>query len=53
MKRLYKQASSIKQNTKGIELVKYVNKYLKNDKILIFTGFRKTQDYLYKILTII
>jgi predicted RecB family nuclease len=51
LKRLYKQASSIKENTKGNELLKYVNKYLKNEKILIFTSFKKTQEYLYKLLT--
>jgi len=51
LKKLYKQAISIKENTKGIELLKYINKYLKDEKILIFTSFRKTQEYLYKKLT--
>ena len=51
LKRLHKQAEIIKENTKGIELLKYVNKYLKNDKILIFTSFRKTQEYIFKILS--
>ena len=51
LKRLHKQAEIIKENTKGIELLKYVNKYLKDDKILIFTSFRKTQEYIFKILS--
>jgi predicted RecB family nuclease len=51
LKRLHKQAASIKENTKGNELLKYVNKYLKDDKILIFTSFRKTQEYIFKILS--
>jgi len=51
LKRLVAQSSKIKTNTKGEELLKYVNTYLKNDKILIFTGFRKTQDYLFKLFS--
>lgn len=51
LKRLHKQADSIKENTKGNELLKYVNKYLKNEKILIFTSFRRTQDYISNLLT--
>jgi SNF2 family DNA or RNA helicase len=51
LKRLIEQSSKIKENTKGNELLKYVNPYLKHDKILIFTGFRKTQDYLFKLFT--
>jgi SNF2 family DNA or RNA helicase len=51
LKRLIEQSSQIKENTKGNELLKYVNTYLKNDKILIFTSFRKTQDYLFKLFS--
>jgi len=51
LKRLIQQSSKIKENTKGNELLKYVNTYLKNEKIIIFTGFRKTQDYLYKLFS--
>jgi len=51
LKRLIEQSSQIKENTKGNELLKYINTYLKNDKILIFTSFRKTQDYLFKLFS--
>lgn len=51
LKRLISQSSKIKENTKGNELLKYVKTYLKDDKILIFTGFRKTQDYLFKLFS--
>ena len=51
LKKLITQSSKIKENTKGNELLKYVNTYLKDDKILIFTSFRKTQDYLFKLLS--
>ena len=51
LKRLIAQSSAIKENTKGNELLKYVQKYLNDEKILIFTSFRKTQDYLFKILS--
>lgn len=51
LKKLIDQSSKIKENTKGNELLKYINTYLKCDKILIFTSFRKTQDYLFRLFS--
>jgi SNF2 family DNA or RNA helicase len=51
LKRLIEQSSKIKVNTKGNKLLEYINTYLKNEKILVFTSFRKTQDYLYKLFS--
>jgi SNF2 family DNA or RNA helicase len=51
LKRLIEQSSKIKVNTKGNELLKYINTYLKNEKILVFTSFRVTQDYLFKLFS--
>ena len=51
LKKLLEQSSKIKVNTKGNELLKYINAYLKNEKILVFTSFRATQDYLFKLFS--
>jgi len=53
LKEIYQTARHIKTNRKGEALKEFLNKVLKEnpeEKILIFTQFRRTQDYLSSLL---